>query len=79
LSKGYKTLEEIINHSDLQPDQIYIAKHINELSEKIPRWEMNLLRVIYVQTTFNLKKNDSKLYFFVVGIYIETTGQSISY
>ncbi|PKC17486.1 Nucleotidyltransferase [Rhizophagus irregularis] len=43
LSKGYKTLEEISNCSNLQPDQKYIIKHINELGETIPRWEMNLL------------------------------------
>ncbi|GBC08405.1 hypothetical protein RclHR1_08090009 [Rhizophagus clarus] len=53
LNKGYKTLEEFIDDSDLQPDQKYIIKHINELGEKIPRLEMNILR----EYIFRMLKN----------------------
>jgi len=45
IDKGYKTLEELINDSDLQPDQKYIIRHIKELDEKIPRWEMESFQV----------------------------------
>jgi hypothetical protein len=45
ISKGYKSLEELINDPDLQPDQKYMMEHIKELDEKIPKWEMDLLQV----------------------------------
>jgi len=57
MSKGYKSLEELINNSDLQPDQKYIIEHIDELDEKIPRWEMDLLQEYIFRT---LKQFDNR-------------------
>jgi hypothetical protein len=45
MNKGYKSLEELMNDPDLQPDQKYLIEHIKEIDEKIPKWEMDLLEV----------------------------------
>ncbi|CAG8741932.1 17175_t:CDS:2, partial [Funneliformis caledonium] len=47
--KGYKTVEELIDDPDLQPDQKYIIMHRKELDKKIPRWEMESIhKYIYL-------------------------------
>ncbi|CAI2181940.1 6884_t:CDS:2, partial [Funneliformis geosporum] len=49
MMKGYKTVEELIDDPDLQPDQKYMIEYRKELDKKIPRWEMKLIhKYIYL-------------------------------